>query len=177
MINTEEFLIGEKEVLNQWKGLCAVNTKTICIHPSFFVLWIKDHCCFLVTFWYLSLNTQDDGMETWGSYHECTKILLYISTSSLEQNATIQSLRSVVTRELKWLTWLSEHPEDSCERKTDPSLIRGWSTQQYEQKWHILPTNVINNPSFPAAQHKCIFVAQLFPPLSTGTLSVAKHFT
>lgn len=47
----------------------------------------------------------------------------YISTSSLEHNATIQSLRSVVMRELKGLTWMSEHSEDSCERKTELLLI------------------------------------------------------
>lgn len=34
MINTQELLIGEeKEVLDQWKGLWAVNTETIWICP------------------------------------------------------------------------------------------------------------------------------------------------
>lgn len=74
MINTEEFLIGEKEALNQWKGLlvrqCSGHMYTMYLPFVFIVLTknnrcIKESSLLSLTFWYSScLNIQDYGMET-----------------------------------------------------------------------------------------------------------------
>lgn len=121
MINTEEILMGEKEVLKQWKrllvrqcnsythkhrhtpynqSLCVSLWQRTTIKPLFIIIFLSFEFCSSSC-----LETQDYGVETWKP-----STLKYLS---MERSPT--QCTSAVMVVLERLTCLSEELSDTCE--------------------------------------------------------------